>query len=175
MLVALLAAAGGGLTDVNLTLTVATVVLFLIFAWVLGKFAWGPLLHTIEEREKSVRDQVEGAQKANADAQALLAQHQEMVREAGRQREEIIKQSMAEAERLRQELSAQARVDAEQIVTKAREMIEREKRQAIQELRGQVADLAVEAASKIVQSSLSPDAQKKLVHQFIDELPRGRG
>ena len=58
---------------------------------------------------------------------------------------------------------------------KAREQIDREKRLAIQELRGQVADLAVEAASRIVTSSLTPDAQRKLVNEFIDKLPSARG
>ena len=57
---------------------------------------------------------------------------------------------------------------------KAREQIDREKRLAIQELRGQVADLAVEAASRIVTSSLTPDAQRKLVNEFIDKLPGPR-
>lgn len=169
MVVSLLAA--GGLTDVNLTLTVATLVLFGIFAFVLSKFAWTPLLHTIEEREKGIRESVEGAHKANAEAQGLLAQHQEMLRESGRQREEVIKRALADAEQLRSELSEKARTEADQILKKAKDQIEREKRLAIQELRSQVADLAVEAASRIVTSSLTPEAQKKLVHEFIDTLP----
>ena len=152
----------------------ATLVLFLIFAFVMAKLAWNPLLAMIEEREKGVRDSVEGAQRASAEAQALLAQHQELLREAGRQREEIIKRSIADAEQLKADLSAQARSEADQILSKAKEQIEREKRLAIQELRGQVADLAVEAASRIVTSSLTPEAQRKLVHEFIEKLPTAR-
>lgn len=167
--------AAGGLTDLNFTLFWATLVLFGIFAFVMSKMAWGPLLAMIEDREKGVRDSVEGAQRANAEAQALLAQHQELLREGGRQREEIVKRAIADAEQLRQDLSNQARTDAEQILSKAKEQIEREKRLAIQELRGQVADLAIEAASKIVTSSLTPDAQRKLVHEFIEKLPAARG
>jgi len=82
--------AAGGLTDINWTLFWATLVLFGIFAFVMSKLAWKPLLAMIEEREKGVRDSVEGAQRASAEAQALLAQHQELLREGGRQREEII-------------------------------------------------------------------------------------
>ena len=165
----------GGLTDVNLGLTIWTFVLFVLFAFVLTKFGWKPLLAMIEEREKGIRDSVEGAQRASTEAQALLAQHQELLREGGRQREEIVKRAMADAEQLRADLSAQARTEAEDIVRKAREQIDREKRLAIQELRGQVADLAVEAASRIVTSSLTPDAQRKLVNEFIDKLPSARG
>jgi F-type H+-transporting ATPase subunit b len=166
--------AKGGLTDFDATLYWSTLVLFVIFAVLMAKLAWNPLLAMIEEREKGVRDSVEGAQRASAEAQALLAQHQELLREAGRQREEIIKRSIADAEQLKADLSAQARNEADQILRKAKEQIEREKRLAIQELRGQVADLAIEAASRIVTSSLTPEVQRKLVHEFIEKLPTAR-
>jgi F-type H+-transporting ATPase subunit b len=166
--------AAGSLTDLNFTLFWATLILFALFAFVMAKLAWNPLLKMIDEREKGVRDSVEGAQRASTEAQALLAQHQELLREGGRQREEMIKRAIADAETLKAELSTQARNEADQILRKAKEQIEREKRLAIQELRGQVADLAIEAASRIVTSSLTPEAQRKLVHEFIEKLPSAR-
>jgi F-type H+-transporting ATPase subunit b len=166
--------AAGGLTDFDTTLFWSTLLLFVIFAFVMAKLAWNPLLAMIEEREKGIRDSVEGAQKASTEAQALLAQHQELLREGGRQREEIVKRAIADAEQLKADLSAQARTEAEQIVRKAREQIDREKNLAIQELRTQVADLAIEAASRIVTTSMTPDAQRKLVNDFIDKLPAAR-
>jgi F-type H+-transporting ATPase subunit b len=167
--------ARAGLIEFDPVLFWATLVLFAIFAFVMSKLAWKPLLEMIETREKGVRDSVEGAQRASAEAQSLLAQHQELLREGGRQREEIIKRAIADADQLKADLSAQARNEADQILRKAKEQIEREKRLAIQELRGQVADLAVEAASRIVTSSLTPEAQRKLVHDFIEKLPAARG
>jgi len=68
----------------------AIAILFILFAWVLGKFAWGPLLKIVDEREKGIRDSVETAEKAAAEAKDLLAQHQEMLCGAGREREEIL-------------------------------------------------------------------------------------
>jgi F-type H+-transporting ATPase subunit b len=171
---ALLAAAeggGGGLADVNLGLTIWTIVLFALFAAVLAKYGWAPLLKAIEERERSIREAVEGAQRAYGEAQALLARHKEMLQQARREREEMIKQAMAEAQQLRADLIAQARADAEHLIQKAKEQIERETRAALQDLRGQIADLAVEAARKIVVSSLTPEAQRKLVEEFIQKLP----
>ncbi len=163
--------AAGGLTDVDATLFVLTIVLFGLFAFTLAKFAWGPLLSIIEEREAKIREAVEGAEKASADAQALLEKHQEMLREAGREREEIIGKSRQEAEQLKAELTARARTESELLVTRAKEQIEREKAQAIREIRTEVADIAVEAASKIVSSSLTPEAQKRLVDDYIASLP----
>jgi len=162
---------GSGLLSVDTTLVVTTLVLFVLFASVLGRFAWGPLLRIVEEREQSVRDSVSSAEKAAAEARELLAKHQEMLRSAGREREEILARALKEAEQVRGELVGKARSEAEQVVSRAREQIEREKTQAIGELRAHVADIAVEAASRIVESSLTPQAQKKLVDDYIATLP----
>jgi F-type H+-transporting ATPase subunit b len=164
--------AAGGLTDVDLTLTVATIVLFAIFAAVLAKFAWGPILRMIEEREKGIKEAVEGAEKAAADSKELLEKHREMLREAGREREEIIKKALKEADVLKADLQAKARSESEGMIARAREQVEREKNLAVLELRQQVADLAIEAASRIVKSSLTPEAQRKLVDEFVTNLPK---
>lgn len=171
----LLAAAeggGSGIMSVDTTLFVATLVAFAIFAVILAKFAWGPLLQIVDEREKTIREQVDSAEKAAADAKAALLQHQELLRGAGRERDEILARAAKDAEGLRAELQVKARADAEQIVARAREQMQREKEQALTELRSQVADIAVEAASRIVKSSLSDEAQRKLVDEYIQELPR---
>jgi F-type H+-transporting ATPase subunit b len=162
---------GGGLADINLGLTIWTIVLFVLFAFVLTKLGWKPLLALIEEREKGIRDSVQTAERARDEAQALLAQHKELLREAGKQREEIVKSAMVDAEKLRADLGAQARSEAEALLQRARDQIEREKVLALQEIRGRVADLAVEAAGKIVTSSLTPDVQRKLVDEFIARVP----
>jgi F-type H+-transporting ATPase subunit b len=178
ILTSLQAAAGGGLTDVNLGLTIWTIVLFVLFAFVLGKFAWGPLLALIDEREKGVKNEIEGAQKANAEAAQLLEKHKELVREAGREREEILKRALLEAEQIKNDIQGKARGEAEQILERARAQIERERDAAIGQLRQTVADLAIEAAGKIVQSSLTPEAQRKIVDEYVAGLaapgPSGR-
>jgi F-type H+-transporting ATPase subunit b len=162
---------GGGLADINLGLMIWSVVLFAIFAFVLTKLGWKPLLELIEERERRIQSAVETAQQAQTEAQALLVQQKEVLRETGRQREDLIKQALSEADRLRAELTAQARAQSEAMVQRAREQIQREKRLAVQELRTQVAELAIEAAGRIVTSSLTPAAQRQLVDDFLRELP----
>jgi F-type H+-transporting ATPase subunit b len=174
LVAALLGAApsgGGGLADINLGLTIWTAVLFILFAAVLTKLGWKPLLKMIEERERSIQQSVLSAEQARNEAQALLAQHKELLRDAGRQREEIVKSAMTDAERLRSELSTQARTEADTLLQRARDQIQREKQLALQEIRTRVADLAVEAAGKIVTSSLTPEVQRKLVDEFIRQVP----
>jgi F-type H+-transporting ATPase subunit b len=172
---ALLAAAeggGGSLTDFDTTLYWATLAMFALFAFVLGKFAWGPLLGIIEDREKSIREAVEGSEKANTEAKELLEKHRAMLRDATAEREEIINRAVDEAEKVKADITQTARAEGEKLVSRAREQIERDKAAAILELRSQVTDIAIEAASKIVTSSLTPEVQRKLVDDFVDELPR---
>lgn len=162
----------GGLTDIDLVLTVFTLILFTLFVFILSKFAWGPLLAAIDEREKSIRDAIENSRKASAEAEAILAQHKDLVRQIGAEREEIIKKAAKEAEEFRVDLMAKARSDGEDIVRRAKEQIERESAVALAKLREEVADLAVLGASKIVAASMTPEAQKKLVAEFVSSLPQ---
>jgi F-type H+-transporting ATPase subunit b len=162
----------GGLTDINWSLTLFTIILFLLFLGVLTKFAWGPLLSAIDERERSIREALDGSHKANAEAQALLAQHKDLVRQIGAEREEIIKRASKEAEEFKADLMAKARSEGDDIVRRAKDQIARETAVALAQLREEVADLAVLGASKIVTSSMSPEAQKKLVAEFVETLPK---
>lgn len=162
----------GRLTDIEWTLASFTIVVFMLFVGILSKFAWGPLLKAIDEREKSIRDAIEESHKANAEAQATLAQHRELVRQIGAEREEIIKKAAKEAEEFRVDLMAKARADGDDIVRRAKEQIARETSVALAKLREEVADLAVLGASKIIVSSMTPEAQKKLVSEFVTTLPQ---
>jgi len=160
------------LTDIDLMLTVFTLILFTLFVIILSKFAWGPLLSAIDEREKSIREAIESSRKQNAEAAALMAQHKDLVRQIGAEREEIIKKATKEAEDFRVDLMAKARSDGEDIVRRAKQQIERESAVALAKLREEVADLAILGASKIVASSMTPEAQKKLVSEFVGSLPK---
>jgi len=165
---------GGGLLSVDSTLVWGTIVVFVLFAWILGKFAWGPLLKIVDDREKMIREQVDSAEQAAEQAKSLLVQHQEMLKGAGREREEILARTVKDAESLRAELVGKARAEVEQAAARAREQMQREKEQALADIRTQVADIAVEAASRIVKSSLTEEAQRKLVDDYIKDLPRAR-
>ena len=112
--------AAGGLADIDLGLIVWTLILFGLFATILGKFGWGPILKVIEEREKTVKDAVEGAHRVKTEAEALLAQHRELLREATREREEIVKRAIVEAEQLKASLGARAKAESDQMIQRAK-------------------------------------------------------
>ena len=160
------------MTDINWTLSLFTIVLFSLFVLVLSKFAWGPLLKAIDDREKSITDAIQGSHKAHADALAVLAQQKDLLRQIGAEREEIIKKAVKEADEFRVDLIANARSEVDDMLRRHKEQIAREISVAQAKLREEVVDLAVLGAAKIVASSMTPEAQKKLVSEFVNSLPR---
>ncbi len=150
-------------------------VVFVLFAWILGKFAWGPLLKIVDEREKTIREQVDSAQLAAAEAKDLLAQHQEMLQGRGpRARGDPQEGGQGGRAGARRSRRPRRGPRPSRPWLAPSEQIGREKDQAIAELRAEVADIAVEAASRIVKSSLTEEAQRKLVDDYIRELPRAQ-
>src|SRR5579862_1993360 len=142
VLCATLAAEGGfSFTDFNWGLTFWTWILFGLFFFVMTKFGWRPLLTIVREREESIRQSVEGAESANNEAKALLEKHRHLVEDITHERAEIIKTANEEATKLKEGLQAQAKAESERMIERARDQIEREKTQALQELRGEVANL----------------------------------
>ncbi len=166
--------AAGGLTQINPGLTLWAAITFLVLLVVLSKFAWGPIVKMLDEREKTINEAIESAKKERAEAEKLLASQKESLAKATREAAELAKRNQDEVEKLRQELTAKARKEAEELVASARKQIVEEKSKAVAELKGMVADLAIDAAGKLVKASLDEKAQRQLVEDYLKQLPAGR-
>jgi F-type H+-transporting ATPase subunit b len=166
--------AAGGLTQINPGLTLWAAITFLVLLLVLSKFAWGPIVKMLDEREKTIHGAIESAKKERAEAEKLLASQKAALAQASREAAELAKRNQDEVEKLRQELTAKARKEADELVATARKQIIEEKTKAAAELRGMVADLAIEAAAKLVKASLDEKAQRQLVEDYLQQLPAGR-
>ncbi len=166
--------AAGGIADINPGLTLWTAITFLLLLVVLSKFAWGPIVKMLNEREGTIREAIESAKKERAEAEKLMAEQKAALATATREAAELAKRNQAEVETLRQELTAKARKEADELVASARKQIVEEKAKAVTELRGMVADLAIEAAGKLVKANLDEKAQRALVEDYLKQLPAGR-
>ena len=147
-----------------------TVVTFVILAALLGRFAWKPLLATLEERERTIRESLEQAQRARAEADETLRRNQEVLAGARRETAAILEQGKREAEALKGEIVAQARKEAQAIADQGRQQLQFEQKQALEQLRRQVADLAIQAAEAIVRRSLDDSTQRQLVDEYVRGL-----
>ena len=161
-----------GLTDVNFALSFWTALTFLILIVVLGKFAWGPILQMLETREKTIADAIESAKRERLAAEAASAEMKAALEKARAESAEMIRRNQQEVAAAKQELMPLAKKESDELLLAARKSINEEKRQALAELRAQTVDLAIEAASRLVQMNMDESKQKQLVEEYLSQLPK---
>lgn len=158
--------------EVNPGLTVWTAVIFLVLLWVLGRFAWKPLLRSLREREEGIRSSLDHAERARTEAAELLKQNEQNRARADEEHQAVVREARALAEKLKEEIVAKARQQAQRELESAKEEIARSVDAARLQLRGEVADLAVKIAEKLLNESIDEAKQKKVVDAFLKDLPR---
>jgi F-type H+-transporting ATPase subunit b len=161
---------GGGLYDINTGLSAWTLLVFGILVWVLGKYAWGPILQAVEARESGIQSRLDEAAQRNEEAAKLLAEHREQLADARRQAQELVAEGKAVGENVRREIEEKARAEAQAIVERARSEIERERDQAIEALRKESVDLALAAASRLMQENFDQEKDRQLVERYLGEM-----
>lgn len=145
---------------------------FLIFFGLLYKYAWGPIVRALRDREETIDSSIQRAEEALAEAKQIQADNQKARREAEKEAQRILREARESAEELRSEEVEKTRAKIRQMQEQAQAEIEREKQGALEELRNEVADLAIEAASKIIKEDMDDKRQRRLVGDFLDKLPK---
>jgi len=166
---------GGGLYDINTGLSVWTLIVFAILLALLGKFAWGPILRMVDEREKGIQAKLDQAAASHAEAAKLLEQHREQIADARRQANELISEGRQAADRVRKEIEEKARAEGQGMIERARTEIERERDAALEALRKESVDLALAAASRLMQENLDQAKDRALVERYLGELGESTG
>lgn len=169
-----LSAAGGdkGLFEVNLGLSIWATVVFFALLFILRRFAWGPILSGLEQREKGIQDAIDESRTARAEAQKLLEEHKAQLADARRQANELVSEGKAAGERMRRELEEKARTEAAQIVEGARREIERERDAALAQIRAESVDLALAVASKLMRERMDTEKDRTFVNSYLDEVAK---
>jgi len=163
---------GGGLLDVNPGIAIWTVLTFVVLLIVLKMVAWKPILSALSQREDAIRESLEKADKAKEEAQKMLNENQANLAKAGEEAKAIIEQSRQFAEKLKDQMLQDSKQQSQKIIADASAEIERKKEAAFSELRGQVAEIAINAAEKILQENLDKEKQKKVVDKYISEITK---
>lgn len=159
------------LTSPAIGLIFWSVLIFLIFFFILTKFAWKPVLGAIRAREEMIKGSLESAEKAREEMKKLQSDNEAILKKAREERENILKEARDVRDRLISEAKGKAAEEAEKLVEKARVGIESEKRKALSEIHEQVADLSVEIASKLLGEKLQKtNEQSKLIDSYLKDL-----
>jgi len=144
----------------------------LIFLYAMNKWLVPPIMNALKEREERIRNSLDSAEKALAKAEEISRDNKKALKEAEVAAQKIRKEAIEDAELLRNERIEKAKKEAERLVENARLKIEQEKKSALNELRNQVAELAVQSASIIIKSELDKEKSRHLVDSFIKDLSK---
>ena len=144
--------------------------IFVGLIFLLKKYAWKPILDTVNERETSIKDALNAADAARKEIETLKEDNQKVLKEARAEREALLKDARKVSTEMVDQAKKQAKIETEKILTQAQEAIENEKRAAINVLKNQVAGIAMDIAEKVVEKELDDkDQQLKLVRQLLRE------
>lgn len=148
-----------------------TSVVFIILLFILAKFAWGPILKAVNDREKHIEDSLNQAKKAREEMTYLKAENEKILQEAREERDAMLK----EARELRAETISkakeEAKAEADKIMVATKESIQAEKAAALADIKSQVATLSLGVAEKVLGKQLNQnDEQKSYVDSLINDI-----
>ncbi|GAA4895775.1 F0F1 ATP synthase subunit B [Ferrimonas pelagia] len=155
--------------SINATL-IGQLIAFILFVWFCMKFVWPPLMAAIEERQKTIADGLASADRASKDLDLAQQNAAEKIKQAKEQASEIVEQANKRGVGIVEEAKAEAEVVRAKIIAQGEAEIEAERNRARDDLRAQVAVLAVAGAEKILERTIDADAHSDIVDKLAAEL-----
>lgn len=147
------------------------VIVLLILIFLMSKYAWRPILGSIRKREESINDALASAEKAKLEMSNLKADNEKMLQQAREERDLMLKEAQEMKKNIIAEATEDANIKSSDIISKAKETIEAEKKAALKEIKAQVAELSIDIAEKLVRKELDTDkAQVELVNKMLDDV-----
>jgi F-type H+-transporting ATPase subunit b len=145
--------------------------IFIALFFLLSKLAWKPILGSLKERETSIQQALDQAEKAKIEMAALKSDNEKLLREARDERDKILKVAREAAAQLHDQAQSDAKKTADRMIEDAKAIIQTEKAAALRDVREQVATFSLEVAEKLMKKNLSDDkSQKELINAYIKDL-----
>jgi F-type H+-transporting ATPase subunit b len=147
------------LNDFSPGLFIIQSVLMLVVIFLMIKFAWKPIISALDEREEGIKNALESAEKAKQEIESISSSNEELLRQAREERDAMLKEAREMKAKMIAEAESNAEAEAAKIIASAKEAIEVEKKEALAELKAEVAQLSISVAEKLLKKELS-DAKK---------------
>jgi F-type H+-transporting ATPase subunit b len=164
------ASSGSFLISPNVGLMIWTLLLFGISMFILARLAFPRIAEALDRRQKAIEESIDASERTRREADELLAEYRERLKEARQQAEQIIDRARKTAEVHERESEADAKARREKLLEQTRRDIEAETRRAIDQIRNEVADLTVLATERVTRKVLTDDDQRRLVQETVREL-----
>jgi F-type H+-transporting ATPase subunit b len=143
------------------------IVSFGILLWVLYKYAFPPILETLDLRERKIRESLEQAERHRIEAERRMQEYETKLAAASREAEAVLTQAKERAQRLLDENEQRLVAEADRVKADATREIDQERRKAIQEIRSQATDLALLVAEKVIERSLTDADHRRLADEAL--------
>ena len=143
---------------------------FLLLIFLVKKYAWGNISSILDERAGKISSDIDGAEGARKKAEELASKREAELAGSRTESKMIIQNAKGTAEKSRADILAEAKLEAGRLKEKANQEIAQNKAEALQSVKGEVADLTVSLAGKIISQNLDGHAHKELIDQYIDQL-----
>ncbi|TMK95753.1 MAG: F0F1 ATP synthase subunit B [Actinobacteria bacterium] len=165
-----MALASNALIKVTPGLMIWTILAFLITLFVLRRYAFGPIQKMIDERRERIRRSLEEAEEARAEARRLLEEHRSLIGQARSEAEGILADARRVAEAQRERVKEETEADRHRRLEETRRQIEAETQRALGQIRAEVAELTIVAASKVTGKVLDDDDHRRLIEDAVSDL-----
>ena len=144
---------------------------FVAILYILGKFAWKPILKALKERETSIEQALHAADKAREEMKQMQFSNEQLLQDAKNERDAILAQARKIKDSIIEDSKAKANEEANRIIISAKESIENEKMAALTDLKNQIGELALEIARKILMRELSdPKKQEEYIKELVKDV-----
>ena len=147
-----------------------TILTFLVLLGLLAKFAWGPLLKALEERQELIRTSLDDADKAKQELERLNQESAQIISEARAEAQSIVVKSRADAETVREDSRRKAKEEGDALIRSAQRQIELETARALQQIRHEVVDLSLTVASKLIKKNLTQEDNDALIQHSLAQI-----
>ena len=141
-----------------------------VFAALLGllwKFAWGPIMHALEEREHNIQKKIDDAEQKNKEALAKVAEYEKKILAARDETAALIAQGKKDVERIKEEILAEANKEAAKSLERAKKEIELARQAAVEDIRNRVIDLTAELCTKVIEREVKPEDHRRFIEETI--------
>ena len=151
-----------------------TILTFLVLLGLLAKFAWGPLLKALEERQETIRKSLDDADQATQELKRLQQASAQIIAEGRAEAQSIVAKSRVAAETVREDLKRKAKEEAAALVRGAQRQIQLETARAVQQIRHEVVDLSLAVASKLIKKNLTLEDNDALIQDSLTQIDASR-
>ena len=155
----------------DLGLLVWNFIAFFLLLFILGKFAWKPILKSLKERETGIADSLATAERVKAEMAQLKSENEALLAKAREERAQLLKEARDTKDRIINEAKEQAKVEANKIIIDAQAAIQQQKMAALTDVKNQVGSLVIEVAEKVLRRELSDKSkQETFIKQLTEEV-----